>query len=117
MHFPNYVQLYRLVWLYSAVHGLAAVCSPADHASSWPEVWRLALGRIAAATPPLLPRGPPEAATARLDAELGERLLRLGSLGTGTALAGARLLRVKPSSNLFKVPVRERLCDDRRIDV
>jgi len=90
----GYVQLYRLVWLYSAVHGFAAVRSPANHSAPWPEAWRLALGRIAAATPPLLPRRPPEATSARLDAELGERLLRLGPLGMGTALAGARLLHL-----------------------
>ena len=90
------MQLYRLVWLYSAVHGFAAVRSPAKHTGPWPEAWHLALGRIAAATPPLLPRGPPEATSARIDAELGERLLRLGPLGTGTALAGARLPRAGP---------------------
>ena len=91
----HYVQLYRLVWLHSAVHGFAVVRSPSNPAGPWPEAWRLALGRIAAATPLLLPQGPPEASLARLDAELGERLLRLGPLGTGTALAGVRLLHMQ----------------------
>ena len=81
-------QLYRLVWLYSAVHGFAAVRGPPDRAQLWPESWRLALGRIAAVTPPLQPPRSPEASLARLEAELGERLLRLGPLGTGPALAG-----------------------------
>jgi hypothetical protein len=81
-------QLYRLVWLYSAVHGFAAVRSPADRTGPWPESWRLALGRIAVSTPPLAPAGPPEAVLARLEAELGERLLRLGPAGTAPALAG-----------------------------
>ena len=81
-------QMYRLLWLYSAVHGFAAVRGPADPTGPWPEAWRLALGRIATGTPPLVPAGPPEAVLARLEAELGERLRRLGPVGTAPALAG-----------------------------
>ena len=83
-------QLYRLVWLYSAVHGFAVVRSPAGQVRAWPESWRLALGRIAMSTPPLAPAGPPEAVLARLEAELGERLLHLGPAGTAPALAGVQ---------------------------
>ena len=47
---PCWLQLFRLLWLYSTLYGLAGLGTRADQ-YPYPESWRLALGRIAAASP------------------------------------------------------------------
>ena len=50
---PCWLQLFRLLWLYSTLYGLAGLGTRADQ-YTYPESWRLALGRIAAASPVLV---------------------------------------------------------------
>ena len=50
---PCWLQLFRLLWLYSTLYGLAGLGTRADQ-YPFPESWRLALGRIAAASPLLV---------------------------------------------------------------
>ena len=47
---PCWLQLFRLLWLFSTLYGLAGLGTRADQ-YPYPESWRLALGRIAAASP------------------------------------------------------------------
>ena len=84
-------QMYRVVWLYAALHGFAGAGQTAEE-YRWPSEWRLALGQIACVSLTLGPSGLPEDRAARLEAELSPRLVRLGSLASAPALAGKDIL-------------------------
>ena len=79
--------MYRIVWLYAALHGFAGACQTSGE-YRWPVEWRLALGQLACVSLTLGPSGLPEDRAARLEAELGQRLLRLGALASAPALGG-----------------------------
>lgn len=83
------VQMYRVMWLYAALHGFAGAGQGAAQ-YRWPAHWRLALGQLACVTPTLLPASPPEVSAARLKAELSERLIRPAPRPAGAAALKAR---------------------------
>ncbi|KAK9812698.1 hypothetical protein WJX72_002251 [[Myrmecia] bisecta] len=85
----NLVKLFRLLWLYASLYNFAGVGRRRERAN-WPRAWRAALGQISQASPLTLVGGG-EDSTEKLEAELGERLQRLGPRASSPALAGALL--------------------------
>ena len=104
------VQMYRVVWLYAALHGFAGAGQTAEK-YRWPVEWRLALGQIACVSLALGPSGLLEDRATRLEAELSPRLVRLGALASAPALAGKHNIcpQINTSAMPTKMPSRERV--------
>ena len=51
------MQLYRMLWIYVAVHELARDTPSKTHKRQWPQLWRQAAVRIAQGPTPLLVAG------------------------------------------------------------
>lgn len=81
----NRIKMFRLLWLYSALYNLTGIGARGPK-YPFPEPWRLGLGQIALASPFAVVGGGSET-TEKLEAEFGERLLRLGPKATASTLA------------------------------
>jgi len=79
--------MHRLLWVYIALHDFGGLAPPQR-----PAAWRNAVGRLAAAAPPIVAAGGAEETLAKLDAgapRAGGARLGIGpGLGSGTQRCG-----------------------------
>ncbi|KAA6416579.1 MAG: phosphatidylinositol 4-kinase alpha-like, partial [Trebouxia sp. A1-2] len=94
----NRIKMFRLLWLYSALYDLTGIGARGPK-YPFPEPWRLGLGQIALASPFAVVGGGSET-TEKLEAEFGERLLRLGPKATASTLAALLAETVSGSATM-----------------
>ncbi|KAL3141037.1 hypothetical protein ABBQ32_005551 [Trebouxia sp. C0010 RCD-2024] len=94
----NRIKMFRLLWLYAALYDLTGIGARGPK-YPFPEAWRLGLGQIALASPFAVVGGGSET-TEKLEAEFGERLLRLGPKAAAQTLAALLTETVSGSTSL-----------------